>query len=147
MSEMLANQYFMARKYVEAESELEELISIDTTNKAARKKLIICYSQNHKTDLALEVFYNLILEDIDFIIDTDVVSDDCPCPELVTEIEESDQYKFNYTDKLKIAGMLWLYCNFEKSYEYFKKLSLVMPKDKMITAIIDVYNIYATKHI
>ncbi len=146
MSEMLANHYFLARKFVEAEPELEAIVAKDPANKSARKKLIICYSQNHKIDEALDLFGNLISDDIEFVIDTDIIADDCPCPELVTAIEESDNYKFNYTEKLKVAGMLWLYCNFEKSFEYFKKLSTVLPNDRQINSILEIYKSYSLAH-
>ena len=43
MSEMLANQYFIARNYGEAEKLFEAVIGNDPNNKSSRKKLIICY--------------------------------------------------------------------------------------------------------
>ena len=79
-SEMLGNQYFLARNYESAAKNLQYALNIDPLNKAVRKKLVICYSQTGEIQKALNVFYNLIEEDIDYLINTDIVSDDCPCP-------------------------------------------------------------------
>ena len=62
---------------------LQYALDLDPLNKPVRKKLVICYLQIGEIQKALNIFYNLITEDIDCIINTDPVSDDCPCPDLV----------------------------------------------------------------
>ena len=94
MSEMLGNQYFMARKYQEAVKELEPVYLTDSVSKPIRRKLIIAYAQTGKLKKSLELFISLVKEDVEFIINADVIYDDCPCPEIVeklkTKIKEQD---------------------------------------------------------
>ncbi len=142
MSEMLGNQYFMARKYEDAEKQLEETLAKEPANKSIRKKLIICYTQTGQISRALQTFLSLIKEDIHFVIDTDPVEDDCPCPELVFDIEKSSENKPSELARTEVLGMLWLYCNPEKSAKYFRK-ALTFQTDtqylKPIMLIIDKY--------
>ncbi len=73
MSEMLGNQYFMARNYINAEKELEPEYLKDSTNKGIRRKLIICYVQTRKFEKALDIFHSLVKEDVTFIISADKI--------------------------------------------------------------------------
>ena len=81
-SEMLGNKYFLARNYNLAAVNFQETLKSDPINKTIRKKLIICYTQTGQVKKAFDIFYLLAKEDIEFIIDTDLVADDCPCEEL-----------------------------------------------------------------
>lgn len=78
-------------------------------------------AQTGQVDKALDIFLSLIKEDIDFIINTDPVDDDCPCPELVFELGKHQEENTLSPDFLLIMGMMWLYCNIHKSYDYFLK--------------------------
>jgi len=78
MSEMLGNQYFMARNYFAALSELEKVFEKNPTNKSLKRKLIICYTQTNDLEKALILFNELVEEDIEFIIEADAIKDDCP---------------------------------------------------------------------
>lgn len=121
MSEMLGNQYFMARNYADAMREFEYVISKYPSNKTVKKKLIVCYSQTGKVDKAIKFFYDLINEDIEFIINTDPIKDDCPCPELVYGFEKDLTANHNSRDFNLMLGIIWLFCDVEKSFEYFNK--------------------------
>ncbi|NIA30446.1 MAG: hypothetical protein GWP06_11115 [Actinobacteria bacterium] len=121
MSEMLGNQYFIARNYWGAAEELEEALVSDPRNKMIRKKLIVCYNQTGKIRKALDVFQSLVRDDIDFIINTDPVEDDCPCGELVYDAEKLLSEDRQSVDTLLRLGMLWLFCDKKKSREYFEK--------------------------
>ena len=68
MSEMLGNQYFLARNYSGAAQELEKVLREDSKNKAIRRKLIVCYTQIGEIQEALSLFLSLAKEDIGFII-------------------------------------------------------------------------------
>lgn len=122
MSEMLGNHYFLIRKYCEALEELESALAIDPFNKSIRKKLIICFICTGKVFTAYQLFENLAYEDIDFIINTDPILDDCPCPEIIYELENSDK-NLAEVDKLLALGILWLYCDVKESYDRFCLLS------------------------
>jgi len=125
MSEMLGNQYFLARKYSLAADELEKALSKNPTHKGIRRKLIICEIQKGDINRALDLFVSLVEEDVAFIVDADPILDDCPCPELVYDMEEQfNDNKESLDYHLKLA-MIWLYCDVNKSLHYFN-LSLGM---------------------
>ena len=137
MSEMLGNQYFMARNYPLAQIELEEALQKNPLGKQIRKKLIICYTQTSKIKEALKLFTELIKEDIEFITNTDAVKDDCPCPDLVEQIEQTDTHLKNSVDYYIVLGIIWLYCDVNKSLPYFEKANMLFPGNKQIIDIID----------
>ena len=138
MSEMLGNQYFLARNFSEAAKNLQYAFDLDPLNKPLRKKLIISYSQIGEIQKALTIFYNLILEDIDCIINTDLVDDDCPCPELVKHYGTILPYQENSSDLKIMLGMLWLYCDAAKSLSFFKSSEKIKPEDKRIESITNI---------
>ncbi|MBU1099461.1 MAG: tetratricopeptide repeat protein [Bacteroidetes bacterium] len=145
MSEMLGNQYFLGRKYSLAMAELEDVVAQDPGNKVAMKKLIICYTQVGNIDAALKTFHNLISEDIEFIINTDVVSDDCPCPELV--VKEDDHVEtLTSLKEFLMFGILWLFCNPEKSKMYLEKALEINPNLSLVKSSISLINAYIEKH-
>lgn len=121
MSEMLGNQYFLARKFCEALTELEEALNRDPLNKSIRKKLIICYIKTNQLDKAVTHFIHLIKEDVHFIINTDPILDDCPCPEIIYELENTLETK-DAIERNIALGMLWLYCDLSISIKYFLEL-------------------------
>ena len=138
-SEMLGNKYFLARNYRGAAQNLQYVLSQNPINKAARKKIIICYTQTGEIEKAFENFYSLVEEDISFIINTDPVADDCPCPELVFDMEQKLENNQESIDFNLILGMLWLYCNEEKSIYYFNRVLQIDPgysKVKIILALL-----------
>jgi pentatricopeptide repeat protein len=142
MSEMLANQYFLVRRFPEAETAFKNVLLTNPGNKSARKKLIICYLHNGHVRHALEMFYQLIKEDISFIINTDIIADDCPCPELIEKFEKLNKPKYSYINNLEILGMLWLYCDINKSIVYFEKLKEFNPSEKIYKDILSIYSSY-----
>jgi tetratricopeptide (TPR) repeat protein len=138
MSEMLANQYFLTRKYNLAAKELEEsVLSIDN-NKKIIKKLIICYTQINKPVEALDSFLRLINSDIDIIMKTDINADDCPCFELIDRIKcNYVKYEDEFT-KSYILGILYLYCNLKQSLKYFETALKLDPSNKTIINVIEI---------
>lgn len=136
MSEMLGNQYFLTRKYYEAISELEASFFKDPSNKSIKKKLIICYLKTGKVYIALDLFEQLITEDAHFIINTDPILDNCPCPEIIYELENSFCCE-NEIEKEIGLGILWLYCDIKQSINHFRSLS---HKDKRFETILQILN-------
>ena len=128
MSLMLGNQYFMARKYEEALIELSDHYKDNPDDKTTQRKLIICNAITGKLDRALEIFISLVANDVDFILDSDPIRDDCPCPEVVFELEDDLTIDKNSADYYKNLGMLWLYCDLHKSIEQFEH-SLELEED------------------
>lgn len=118
MSEMLGNQYFLARKFCEALNELEEAFLKDPHNNSVKKKLIICYIKTNQIDRAFSHFIELCEDDINFIINTDPILDDCPCPDIIYELENAIDSD-NVDKKYLSLGMLWLFCDVNKSEKYF----------------------------
>ena len=139
MSEMLANQYFLVRRFSEAEKVFEKILSKDSNNKIAKKKLIICYINNGKIKEALNLFYDVISSDITVITNTNVANDDCPCPEIITKFDKINEPSMSYQTKLEIMGMLWLYCDYYKSIQHFEKLKEFNPNEKIYSDILKIY--------
>ncbi|MBI1936851.1 MAG: tetratricopeptide repeat protein [Ignavibacteriales bacterium] len=138
MSEMLGNYHFLVRNYSLAIKPLEKIIEGEPGEKKAKKKLIVCYTQTGQLEKALNLFYELIREDFDCIINTNPESEDCPCPHLTKDlecglIERDDEYELDIE-----LGILWLYCSKEKSAEYFCKAQKLNPADKRISSIIEI---------
>ncbi|MDP1676219.1 MAG: hypothetical protein Q8L88_05080 [Bacteroidota bacterium] len=128
MNEMLGNQYFLARNYTQAEKELETALAHKPLSVAIKKKLIICHIQTHTITRAVDLFIDVITQDIHSIIDTDPIFDNCPCPQLVLDMENTIDTKDENERKLAL-GMLWLYCDIEPAYKYF--LSINKPDEKV----------------
>jgi len=138
MSEMLGNQYFLARNYSGAAKELEKALLKDPRNKYIRRKLIVCYTQIGHIQRAMDVFLSLIKEDVDFIINTDPVDDDCPCAELVYDAERFFPNNKQSVDYHLMMGMLWLYCDAKKSLFYFKKAQELDPENSRLKSVISI---------
>jgi tetratricopeptide (TPR) repeat protein len=145
MHEMLGNQLFLARKYSQATDNLEKALQSKPASKGIKRKLIICYTQIGQIQRALETFLSLLRTDIEFIINIDPLDDDCPCLELVREMEKKYDENRGSLDYLLVLGMLWLYCNFEKSKQYFNKAQDIVPKNQTVQAIVKIINNYQLK--
>lgn len=137
MSEMLGNQFFMARNYHAAQRELEEVYSKDPSNISVMKKLVICYTQTGKIKEAIDLFSRLLNINIEFIVNTDPSLDDCPCAELIEKIEDKSHHLESSFDHILILAIIWLYCDEKKSLEYFKKLHEMQPSNKTIQLSIE----------
>ncbi|NOZ62998.1 MAG: tetratricopeptide repeat protein [Calditrichaeota bacterium] len=143
MSEMLGNQYFLARRYALAARELDDILEKNPRSKAIRKKLIVCHVQEGNLERALQLLVSLVHEnDIDCIVETDPLLDDCPCPELVYDFEERFKNISDSKEYLIKLAILWLYCDVEKSYGYFREYQKSAPKDETINEIIDYLTSY-----
>ena len=145
MSLMLGNQYFMARDYKSAERELAQCLAKNSGSKPVKRKLIICYTQLAQVSKALELFNDLIRQDIEFVIKADAVQDDCPCPELLNNNEQvylSDESEDNYL----ILGMLWLYCDIESSIKYFRKALAIDKDNSLIQSVLEQIESYHNSH-
>jgi len=135
---MLANHYFLNRNFISAKSIYESILDKDSTNKSIRKKLIICDVTTGEIDKALDLFLALIKTDIDFIINTKTDSEDCPCPYIISEIENQEKLFNNEIEITAALGILWLFCSLEKSIVYFKKAEMTDPKEERFKEIISI---------
>lgn len=137
MSEMLGNQYFLARKYAQATAEYERTLAACPGNKVVRRKLIVCYTQIGRIEKALAIFKSLVMEDIAFIIDTAENDEDCPCPEIIHDMEARLAENESSLDYHLILGMLWLYCDVANAQKYFKIARQFEDKQDMIDLILN----------
>ncbi len=125
MSEMLGNRYFLARQFSKAIPYFEDILQRDPSADFVRKKLIICYIETGKISQAFSLFYELVRKDPHIIIDTDTYYDDCPCAELIPKWQKKENSASDSIELLEIMGMLNLYCDVDKSLEYFDKAAHV----------------------
>ena len=140
MNEMLGNQYFMARNYLKAVSVFRDVLKKDPHNTNANKKLIISLTQIGKFTQAVDQFSDFINGHLDAIIETDPVKDDCPCPELVKNLEHLTKHGSTSFTTYETLGILWLYCDIYKSVEYFKKAVELKPNDEQVNSILHILN-------
>ena len=136
---MLGNQYFMVRKFCEAKKELEEALNTDPHNQAIKKKLIICYIQLSEIKKAFDFFFEVIKENPRIIIETDIEQEDCPCPDIIYELESLINTT-NENDKTLSLAMLWLYCDLHESIYYFEKYLSLKPDDEKAKALLNKLN-------
>lgn len=130
MSEMLGNYYFQIRNFKSALAEFESSLSTSVENIQLKKKLIICYVQQEKLRNALKLFAEIISKDIRIISSTMLTEKDCPCPQLIYEIENGAYTFKNEFNKLVALGILWLYCEINTSFEYFFRAKQIKPQSK-----------------
>lgn len=135
---MLGNQYFMTRNYLGAANAFQNVLKNDPTNINANKKLIISLTQIGKFEQAVDLFSEFIVNNIDQIIATDPVKDDCPCPELVKNLELFTKHGSESFTLYETLGILWLYCDINKSLEYFEKALQLKPIDEKVNAILEI---------
>jgi len=135
-SEMLGNKYFLARNYKGAAENFQHTLQTDPINKAIRKKLIICYTQIGQIQKAFDNFYKLVKEDIKFMIETDLIAEDCPCPELIAKYGTVLPYESGSSDMKLMLAMLWLYCSVTKSIEFFQQVLLENNGDSRIKEVV-----------
>ena len=134
-SEMLGNQYFIARKYDSAAISLHKALMDNPNNNQAKKKLILCYTQLGEINKALQLFQELIIDDIDLIINTNVEEDYCPCPDLIAKYGGILPYESNSKDLKIMLAILWLYCDAPKSLNFFKTILKEEPDNEQLFKI------------
>lgn len=136
MSEMLGNHYFQLRDFVLAERIYEKLSQNQLSDLSIIKKLIICYTQTYNLDKALELLLLLIKKDINTILNSNRKEDDCPCNDLILQIENR-KIKYPSDQETYISlGILWLYCNHTTSTNYFQMALNENPENKNLIKVI-----------
>lgn len=136
MSEMLGNHYFIARQFDKAAKHLEDALTVSQHADQIKKKLVICYIQIGQIEKALHYFYELVKKNPQIIIDTDPYWDDCPCYEIIPELENKKEVTDTLSDYALILGMLYLYCDVQKSIDYLKDYPGNQKNNRIIQAII-----------
>lgn len=105
MSEMLANQYFLARRYQRALPLFRALLihSLDAVH--LQNKLLICYLQTEQFGAALVLCLEILRADPSALIGTDPDGERFPCQELADR-----QPPPHSTSELNQLALLYLYC-------------------------------------
>ena len=134
MNEMLGNQYFMARNYLGAATAFQGVLEEEPDNLNAKKKLIISFTQIGRHKRAMKLFMDVIQDNIDYIMNTDPIKDDCPCGELVNSLERVTKHGEQTFTSYQTLGILWLYCDINQSVENFDKALEFMPNDENINS-------------
>ena len=146
MSEMLGNQYFLVRNFEKALQQYEKAAEEGHVNEKIRKKMIICYCEVGNVDAALSLFEQVVTENIDLIIQTDIVTEDCPCPELLERMKWYEKIATNSFDFNCLIGMLNLYCDIDESLKYFLKSQDLQPADLRVSRILKLIRAYQKSH-
>jgi hypothetical protein len=127
----------MVRNYLDATITFEKVIARTGASKSIRKKIIVCYVRLFQMEKAIDEFLSLIREDINFIINTNLQDEDCPCPEIISEIG-SNKINFSNKEKKIALGILWLYCDLDTSLRYFEEYNKEYGQDNKINEIISI---------
>ncbi len=142
MSEMLGNQYFLSRNFFKAQEAYEKVLEAEPQNDYVKKRLIVCFTQTGKILKAFDLFFDIVKKDIEIITSTDLVADDCPCPELIRKYENVKPNSECSRDAKLMLGMLWLYCNTQTSLEFFDN---ILSEEKTDSRIVEIRNIIKEK--
>lgn len=135
----------MARRYAEAERELAGFLEEHPDADYILKRLIICNTQTGKIENALMNFHKLVTSNIEIIINTDPIEDDCPCLELIEKFENERFAGNESADYYTMLGIIWLYCDAEKSLYYFQKADIIVPDNLLVKRSIKEINNYLKK--
>lgn len=123
MSEMLANNYFLVRNYESARATFFALPEPLRSELRVIKKLILCEIFLGESEAALKHLLTILKENPDFIIKTDVDAEDCPCRDLICQLESRPGYSPENESTILSMSILWLYCSIEKSLYYLSMLT------------------------
>ena len=132
---MLANQYFLSRRYKDAIPVYENVLKNDPGNNSVKKKLILCYTENGLINKALHLFHDVVTADIGIITDTDPVRDDCPCPQLIYDFECSITNVKSEKEMEIVLGILWTFCDLERAVNYFGKAASKDADNELLKSI------------
>lgn len=146
MSEMLANSYFISRNFAKALPLFEKELHSGKDSEKLKKKLIICYLALGRVDEAFHFFYELVSKDPNIIIDTDPYWDDCPCPEMVRTFEGNKNVDLNSARVSLTLGMLYLFCDLNRSIRYFEKAAISDPKNLKLSSLLQRLKKEAKEH-
>ncbi len=136
MSEMLANSYFISRNFAKALPLFEKELQSGKDSEKIKKKLIICYLALGRVEEAFHLFYELVSRDPDTIINTDPYWDDCPCPEMVRTFEGNRDVDMESARISLTLGMLYLFCDLNRSIRYFEKAAMSDPKNLKLRSLL-----------
>lgn len=133
---MLGNHYFLSRKYDSAIKAFNSAFGNDFPDYII-KKLIICYVAEGDLETAKNFFIKLMKKDPFIIINTDVVEEDCPCPELI-KLMEAKYGVISSTDDLTALAILWLYCDLDNSINLFETALAEKPNDEFLKEVLSI---------
>ena len=123
MSEMLANNYFIVRNYVKAREVFLRLPESVRNSDAVKKKLVLCEIFLGNPLSALDYLLPLVVQNPGFIFKTDLELEDCPCRDLICELEQRPGFSQEDDFCLLSISILWLYCSLENSLHYLEMLT------------------------
>lgn len=145
MSEMLGNYFFLNHNYQSACDELENALKDDPSNNAIQRKLILCYIKLGAVIEGYYLFRKLVKTNIECIVHCYFKENPCPCLEIINELNDSNSDTINEKYKNLSLGILWLYCDIDRSLYYLNKAKINLNTDKKLTEIVNSICIYAKK--
>lgn len=118
MLEMLANNYFIIRNYAKAKEVFLQLPESLREDSRVLKKLVLCEIFLSRPYNALGYLLSILRRDPAIIVKTDIDTEDCPCRDLIIELEERTGYGEGDERKTLSLAMLWLYCDLDRAVKY-----------------------------
>ena len=136
---MLANQYFMTERYLEACELYKKVLSVNSSNSIVKKKLLSCFVLTGKLSEAMDIFTQLILKDFEILLENEDGLYGTPCIKMISELESCNS-DLSETDKIFTLGVLWMYCDINTAKSYFDQLILIIPNDNKLQTVIKLIN-------
>ena len=125
-----------ARQFDKALQYFETALAEAPDNYQIKKRLIICYIFVGQIERALSFFYDIVKVDPAIIINTDPYYDDCPCLDMIPNWENKLSENSPKKDLYETLGMLYLFCDKDKSVAYFRKALAVTSYKTTISSIL-----------
>jgi tetratricopeptide (TPR) repeat protein len=135
MSEMLANHYYMNHKYFEAARLYNDVLKHNADNYDAKKKLIPCLIKLGEINKAFELYYDIIKYKPNLIAKNNHTKN-CPCLELLNEIENEKRTNLSIKEFYLALAILWSYCNINNSIRYFELVQTLTPECKKFQEVL-----------
>ena len=145
MSEMLGNYFFINHNYQSACYELENALKDDPSNNAIQRKLILCYIKLGAVIEGYYLFHKLVKTNIECIVHCYFKENPCPCLDLIKEFSDSNYDSISESYNNISLGILWLYCDIDRSLFYLNKANIESSDDDKLTKIINLISNYAKK--
>ena len=125
----MANHYFLNHRFNEAAQIYSEILERNNRNDKVKVKLIPCLLKEGKVDYAFALFYELLNHN-PLLFPCDNNTEDCPCREVLNEIENDKTTKLSIKDFYLSLAMLYTYCDSFKAKRYFDLIKSLSPENK-----------------
>lgn len=140
---MLANYYYQIKNYQYAGALFQEVIVNEPKNFEAKKKLIVCLLKEGIFYLAWDLYNDIIENEPGVIFESTCEIRDCPCLDVLKEIQKRTNIHSTNWIHLTKRGILYSFKDAKKSLYHFKQALKFSPFKNQIKYLISRIELYA----